>query len=252
MSDERSLDPTPRKRKEARSEGRVAVSGMLVGAFIWMFVVSGLYANRARIVTAAREGIRTAWSSSLHLPNDEFTLGPDVASLTFRVLAILTLALAGIFSIAVLGRLAQIGFLWAPNRIGPARYAQPLGARFTEIFSLNSLVTAIRALFIMVACFSLFAGLIWWERDALAKSLLVPDLTTAMIELMATRGFAIGGLLCVVGLLDYLYQRYRLEQSLRMTPEEVRAEVKAINPNTQIDTGRRRLHQRMQAEQNPQ
>ena len=45
---------------------------------------------------------------------------------------------------------------------------------------------------------------------------------------------------------DYAYQRYRFEMSLRMTPEEMRAEVQAVEGNPHIAAGRQGIRQAWQ------
>ena len=45
---------------------------------------------------------------------------------------------------------------------------------------------------------------------------------------MSQIGLAIGVALILVGAIDYAFQRWQHEQRLRMTPDELREEVKAI------------------------
>ncbi len=51
--------------------------------------------------------------------------------------------------------------------------------------------------------------------------------------------------LLVLGLIDYAYQRWRLEQSLRMTRQEVRDELKRMEGDPLIKQRRRQLQQQL-------
>ena len=64
---------------------------------------------------------------------------------------------------------------------------------------------------------------------------------------VANWGLQIGGCLFVIGLLDYGFQLYRFEQSLYMTPEELRTEIQAVQANPQIGAGRRSLQQEIRS-----
>ena len=58
----------------------------------------------------------------------------------------------------------------------------------------------------------------------------------------------IGLVLCFCAMVDYGYRRYCFELSLRMTPEDVRAEVQAIEPNPWITSERKQRYQQWRNE----
>lgn len=94
---------------------------------------------------------------------------------------------------------------------------------------------------VVVCALLLVAGGMWFQRYELMQLLVQPDFEVSAIRLLASWALKLGACMAVFAALDYAIQRYRFEQSLLMTPDEVRAEVRAIEGNPAVATGRKRL-----------
>ena len=243
MSDGREIKPTTKRRQEARREGRVAASSSLVGGTCWLSLVALASLCGAQWIVAGKQAVMLFWSQPIQVWTVESRSEVQGAMVHF---AMASGALLGfLFASAVLGRLAQVGFLWAPHRILPQSERLNPSARFTELFSLDRLVLGVRAMSIFVILVGVLIASLWIGQMSILQLTLASNIGNAVFQLFLRCGLHIGICLFVVGLLDYAYQRYRFEQSLRMTPEEIRAEVQAVQKNPQIGTGRHGLRQKL-------
>jgi flagellar biosynthetic protein FlhB len=87
----------------------------------------------------------------------------------------------------------------------------------------------------------LAATLLWQQREALGGlTALAPGAVCGRLaEILARTGLQLGGALVALGALDYAYQRWRHERDLRMTPQELREELRNLEGDRQV-TGRRK------------
>lgn len=146
--------------------------------------------------------------------------------------------LLGAVAVAVLSRLAQVGFLWVPNRVAPNPDRINPANRASVLLSPDSLVQFAKSLLVVGVALSLVGYGLWDGREqiAMASSAGLPFALT----LLSQWGLRLGGVLLLFALIDYAYQRQRFEASLRMTPEEMRSEVKAVQGSGDVLAERRR------------
>ncbi len=244
MSD-RTQKPTAKRRQEARQQGRVAASSPLVGAVTWLGVAVMLATFGARAVIAAKETVESVWSSPHSLDPLQLLSTVREAFLSVAVFAIPVLVV--VLLLAILGRLAQVGFLWIPDRVLPKVDRIQPGQRFTELISIDKFVTALRGVAIFTAMGVLLWCGIWYQREAIVRTMLSQELGRTAVNFIANWGLQVSACLFVIGLLDYAFQLYRFEQSLYMTPEEIRSEIQAVQANPQIGAGRRNLQQQIRS-----
>ncbi len=151
------------------------------------------------------------------------------------------------FAVACVARLAQVGFIWAPTRLIPVgRRISPMQG-LARIASMASLFRIAAALSLWVVVLVVGGGVLWGQRTSVLSlmSLDVPGLAATATRLVTDWVLKIGMILLLFGILDYAYRRWRYELDLRMTPEELRAEVKAVEGNPQVTSGRRDLHREL-------
>lgn len=243
MSDDRTLQPTTRRRRQARSEGRIAVSSEVVGAAIWIVVAVSVYSSGDRFLHDARGLFQAAWRA-------EWTAHPHALSEELRNSLISGSILSApllllVFAAAVGSRLAQVGFLWAPTRLMPDLSRVSGTSRIREAMSIDKLMLIVRGA-ALVACLLGLAGWgVWIRREDLLKLTATRHLSGNVLELVSGLCLQLGMCVAVFALLDYAYRRYRFERGLWMSPEEARAEVKAVEGNPQVAAGQRRMHHNM-------
>jgi flagellar biosynthetic protein FlhB len=154
-----------------------------------------------------------------------------------------------IFAVSILAHLGQTGFLFLPRR------ALPQGSRVNPMRSLQKLISAnhlagvafglLKAILIV----AVVAGSLWnaWNRWIAVGSLSPLATAGVMVELVLAIGVRIAAALLLLGVVDYLWQRYRFEQGLRMSSEELREELRQQQSDSQL-ARRRRQRQRVSAQ----
>ena len=83
-------------------------------------------------------------------------------------------------------------------------------------------------------------------RQSQLTILPVPQLAVQMAQILLWTALKIGAVLLVLSLLDYSYQWWKHEQDLKMTPQELREELRNLEGNPQI-IARRKQMQREQS-----
>jgi flagellar biosynthesis protein FlhB len=245
MSDDKSLEPTPHRRQQARLEGHVAKSHdlgsavmLLLGVGILMMFGGALAAfliNYCRgqlggepSLTIDADAVVSQWNATL------WTLGRYL----LPILGLLCLA-----GVAV--NVLQTGFLFLPQKLSfDADRINPIRG-WQRIFSANGMVHLGFGLFKLAIVFTVAGVVLYNQRESLLglMALAPGELAGRMAELVLWTALKIGTALFVLAILDYAYQRWRYEQDLKMTPQELREELKNLEGDPQL-TARRKQAQR--------
>ena len=245
-SQERTEAPTQKKREDARKEGQVALSrevasAALLGTVLLYFLVLG----RAGLVQM--EGY---WVHSLQGLNrsEDLTIGSLHAMLRDG-LWVTTLLLVGlfvaVFLVSILSTMMQVGVQLNPlqfeaNRINPL-------AGLRRIVSANGLAELAKGLFKMGVI-----GYITW----ISLSGEVLDLMSlSKLPLSGILGFNFALLvklfgrvvvaLAILAVFDYLFQRWQLEQRLKMTKQELKEELKQTEGDPQLRSRVRQIQREL-------
>jgi flagellar biosynthetic protein FlhB len=219
-------DPTAKRKGEARKEGNIPRSQELVS---WVAILFGFVmlektvangvdfmhremAKMAELISAPDE--RKALSFMVHSIGDGFILIAPLV-LTFMV-------------IGVIGHLAQVKFLFSTKTIKPnLKKLNPLTG-FKRIFSMQSTFQLIKEVVKTVA-FSLIAYFTLWET-VMNISRSGPYSVHAIIGIVVgavvtyIKYTAICGVL--IGIADYMFNRRKINSTLKMTKQEVKDETK--------------------------
>ncbi len=238
---DKTHDPTPHRRQQARREGHVARSQDLGSATLLLGGLAALWMLGRPLVTflvnlAVRQLSGEPWLAadlSFALRSWNYTLG----SLALVLLPILgTIALAG-----VAANLLQVGLQFQPGRAAPdLSRISPMGglARLASFANLARLPVGIVKLLVVagVAGYSLHA-----RQDTIfgCGQLPVAELASVAAQLLLSTAAEIGGALLVLAGLDYAMARWKHERDLRMTTQELREEMKNLQGAPQRAARRR-------------
>ena len=244
---DKSQPATPHRRQEARRQGHVARSSDLASAALLLAGLAILLLLGQQVVQFFFALTREQLGGEVWLEADRgFILGRGyvvLLELAKVVAPILGLLLAA----GVLVHVLQTGFLWLPQKLAPdfARI-NPLSG-FSRIFSL---ATVIRLAMGLVKLFvvSLVAGWTLYERrnEILGVAELdLPQLASFIVDILIWTTVKIALALLALAAADYLYQRFRHERDLAMTPQEVREEAKGLQGDPQLASRRRQTHRQM-------
>lgn len=246
-SGDKSFEATPHRRQEAREKGHVAFSQDLGSAVLLLLGVLLLMLFGGAVLTACADLMRRNLGSVEDLvASRETVLNQSVGialNLGVVVLPVLGLMMLGGVSTTVL----QIGFLWVPDRVAPdISRLSPL-AGLQRIFSLTGTMRLGFGLFKVIVVTVVAAAVVWqrWD-DVLGATLLeTPQLGRFLIDIALSVTFWVGLALVILALFDYGLQRWKYEQDLRMTHQEVREEMRNIQGDPAIVARRRAIQRQM-------
>jgi flagellar biosynthetic protein FlhB len=232
MADEdlsnKTEEPTPRRREKAREEGQVARSPEVTAATVLLCGVIALSQWGGGMSRDLREAMRRALGEVAYtdltpaqVGHALFEAGMVIAGVTLPV--ILAMMLGGVAS-----NLAQVGVGIYPQLLLPkgSRISPATGLK--RMFSRQGLVALVKS----VAKIGLVGWVAWKVVMSLQGRLPAVGLSSpheilgiGAAELMRLLLW-VGSTLAALAALDYLWQRRTHQQSLRMTRQEVKDEMR--------------------------
>ncbi len=250
---EQTEKATPKRRQEARERGQVPRSTDLAGAVIFLMVVLVLHAVFASMLNGL-QGEAAAYFSRVAKHEDP-TVG-SVASLFVQASSGVGWVVLIVFCAALVGgigaNLLQFGFLFSSAPFKPSfAKLNPING-FKNLFSRRILVNLGKQLLklgavIIIVYTTITANIGLFAQVGQTTPSNVINMTFDVIYSIAWK---FGLLLVVVGLLDYAYERWQLEENLKMTKQEVKdehrqsegnPEAKSALKKRQRETARRRM-----------
>lgn len=244
---EKTFEATAHRREQAREQGQVAFSQdlgsavlLLVGGFL--FLVMG-----AQIVEFSIGLMRRDLESVAALSVDPgammvhwHAIMKGLAWIVFPMLGYLVLA-------AIAINLAQVGFLFLPDRVSPDFSRVNPATGLGRIFSLTGTARLGFGLFKVLVIAGVAGLVIWSRRDEVIRATgmdvlqLGGFLTDICLKTVLWTALA----LVILALFDYGLQWWKHEQDLKMTHQEVREEMKEMQGDPQIVARRRQIARQM-------
>jgi flagellar biosynthetic protein FlhB len=241
---ERTEQPTGRRLSEARSEGQVAKSQDLASAIDMAGAVL-LLAVFGGFGIAAMAGImrRILDNQVPGNPFDPESVDATVMWTALQAAKILFPALLMMLVIGCLSHMVQVGWLYTTRPIRPnfARLNPAAGLR--KFFNLrNTVKTAVNTLKLGVA--GTIAYLVFRKHLPGIAALPSLGMTQGLYKtLLMGRDLALWllAMFLVLGLTDYLYQRWQHTSDLRMTRQEVKDERRSVEGDPEVKSRRLRM-----------
>jgi len=240
---------TPKRKEEARRQGQVAMSRDLSTAAILLGGI-GLLASMTpvgleRMTDITRQRLTLSFPAAFYSGLSIEEVYSVVIQTAVTVLTLSLPIVAGILLIGSSASLAQTGFLWRANALQPdfSRISPLKG--FKRLASLRSVVELVKGLLKI----AIVTGIGWFvARNDIGQipELIEFDMGTVLQvtgRLALKISLAVTGAIVVLAILDYFYQQYEWERSLRMSKDEVKEEHKSAEGDPLIKN-RVRLAQR--------
>jgi flagellar biosynthesis protein FlhB len=229
-------DPSQKKLDDAQKKGDVVKSQEVNNWF--MIAGSGLLFSLMAAPTT--QGLSD--SLKLLLANaDQFRIGGSalnafISNLTFTIIVVALLPLAVLAFFGIAANLVQHRPLLSVEPITPKlSKINPLeGAR--RMFGSEALVNFAKGLVKIGMVGGIVFAVIWPERDRFETMVMVdPALILPDFQALGLKVFgAVVAVVTVIALADYVYQRNRWWNRLRMTVQEVRDEYKQMEGSPEI------------------
>ncbi len=250
MSQERTEQPTPRRIRQFREEGRVAKSQELGGILTLFAGVYFLSVTGPHLVESMAHVMQTSYTAIG--AQRVGTITPTwLRTVTGRMALEAGWALApwiGVLMLIGVGaNLAQTRGLVQPRLLIPKwERLNPLN-RAKQIFGKQMLVETVKglskqtaiALVVYITVRGQLAGLIQSASQGLAPGI------SSLVAIAQTMALQSAGILLAIALLDYLWQYRQYRQSLMMTKQEVRDELKQQEGSPEIKSRIRRIQREL-------
>jgi flagellar biosynthesis protein FlhB len=221
---------TPKKRAEARRKGSVAKSADLNGAVVMMAALFALSATAPHLVATLQTSLREAFQL-IATPGvvDHRGLGPLLseqlgsAALAAAPVIFTCIAAGLVVNIAQVGGKPHMTALKPdPKRLNPLQ-------GFKSIYGPNALFEGAKSIAKVSAVGAVTALAVLPKFDeygalvGMPPTELMPTLAHTVLGIAQRAGMAY----LLIGVVDYVYQRYRHEKSLKMDKQEIKDEHKS-------------------------
>jgi flagellar biosynthetic protein FlhB len=247
-------EATPRKLEDARKKGDVAKTQDL-GSVMALAAAIGviLWAGGWLSINLAEDMVPFIASPHQMLGVLESGGGVEIARWAIMALApALGLIMAATMAAGAGGNLIQSGLLWSPDKLKPDwSRVSPLKG-FGRIFGPDGIAQFVKTLLKLVAT----GAICWWvlkphagelaQMASLGPAAMLP----ASLRIAGSLMTAILAFMAVIAGLDWLWQRYRFAEKMKMTREELKKDfkqsegdphVKARQKQLRIERSRRRM-----------
>lgn len=240
---QKTEEPTQKKLEDSRKKGQVPLSREVnnwIVLFAATLVVLGFGPHMLTEFAELFKNLMMEASGFMLAPID---IGLFAQELTLEVVRIIWLPILFLVLAALVGPLAQVGILFAPESIKPALSKISVIKGFQRLFSMRSLVEFLKGV-LKLTIIGLVGFLIlspfYDSIDhivGLEVIYVVEELKFLLTRLMA--GVLV--VLIVVAVIDLVFQRMEHMKKMRMTREEVKDEYKQSEGDPQIKAKLRQL-----------
>jgi len=239
--------PTPKRRAEAREQGNVARSQDLTVAMLLIGLLLMLQMTGPRMVAALRALVHEA----LDLPSLSDFAAASAPQTAVRAIVLIGRAmaplLAAVVLIALIGNVVQVGLHFSTKRLQPNLAApnpvRGLGRLFSARSPIQLGISFVKMVILAAVAYSALHSRI--ESIMRVQQLSYMQIFALGAGLVYSIALRVGIALLVLSILEYLYQRWRVEQELKMTKQEVKEEMRRMEGDPKVKQRRRQIAMQM-------
>lgn len=233
---EKTEQPSERRRREARKKGNVAKSIEVNSAAVilvgtgFFFLAGGQLFHGLRILMS--EHLRHAAFQPLNADG----MAAFYVEHALRVLQLIGPMLATLLLVGLIANIAQVGFLWAGEALAPNFSKLNVVEGLKRLVSARAIAELLKSL-IKLTIIALIIYLSIRGHFETAQVLFEQPVSQILRFIFAVAGevlLKVALVLLFFALADYAYQRWEYERGLRMTKDEAKEEHKMTEGNPQI------------------
>lgn len=244
---DRTEAPTGRRLSEARSQGNIPRSQEFSAAIELVGALIVLATMGAAMTKAFRGILERSLNSDASASLSFAGLLPTLAYVGWEMVKVTLPVLGLVFLIAFLVQFSQVGMHFSTSALMPKFSRLNPMSGLQNLFNVQSLIkTGVNS---VKLCAVLFAG--WMLiRKMLEKLACLPMLTASQaIHLVLAFGVSMAKvlltILIVIGIIDYIYQRWKHKKDLRMTKQDVKDERRSMEGDPAIKGHRYKMYQKI-------
>lgn len=250
MSEERSEQPTARKLRKSREEGRVAKSQELAGILVllvgvYLLTVSGpaLGHSFAQVMRSSYSAIGSQEPGSLTLAFLQHTAGQAMLNIG----AAFAPWLAGLMVVGIGANVAQTRGLVQPRLLIPKWERLNPISKAKQMFGMQLLVETVKGIAKQAAIVLVVYLTITSRLNELvnAAELGLGAGVSALADVIFSMAFQAAVVLLIIAAFDYLWQFRRHRKSLMMTKQEVKDEMRSQEGSPEVKSRIRKIQREM-------
>ena len=238
--------PTPKRKKDARKDGRIARSQELLA---WTSMLTASMLIKSTIGNAIKLSQRLFEHAGHDIAQPDMTTAMQLLKEglvgVFTVVAPLTF---GLMAVGILGNIAQVGWAFTSKPLKPKFSRMNPVAGLKRMLSPNSVWEVTKSIIKL----SMLGFLAWNTIHGI-----VPQLTDhghmqtigSLLRLLATRTMSFVRNACMLGLtlaaIDYMYQRRKIAKGMMMSKKELKDEARQSEGDPQVKGQIRAAQRRM-------
>lgn len=238
---------TPKRLSDAKKKGQIPKSQDLSSAIsfaLFAFLLTQILTYTLEFSFVFFKNYFSKGFNPANIQNDLSHLGVNVV-IIFLLLVGPALVLA--FASAYIGNLIQVGFVFISESLKPSLDKLNPISNLKNIFGKQALFGLVKN----IAKMGVVIYIVYSSADMLIGPILhISNVGTEkifyiMIELARSVGLKISIFLVVLGIADYVFQRYQHTSQLKMTKQEIKDEYKEMEGDPQIKQQRKQRHHEM-------
>jgi flagellar biosynthesis protein FlhB len=241
VADDKTEEPTPKRLRQAREDGDIAMSRDAMGAAVYLAIFATVSMGAATTVTKLMGYMRISFETA----TGPFLVNRHLVRMLMAMADALKTPLLAAFVVALGIGFMQSGGLFSVKALKvDFKKVMP---NFKKFVSMNALVELLKG----VVKVALTAAVAWMAVRALVGSM-VKLAGASPLSVMTVLGYAIDNLCRYVALIvvavgggDFLWQRHSHKKKLMMSKEEVKREHKDQEGDPHHKHERKRLHKEL-------
>ena len=240
---ERTERATDHRRKKAREEGQVAKSQELNAAAILCLGFLTLYMAGPYLADQTMQLMRYTMANAPFIAAQDPTFASVFSENIIKFL-LLVMPIFAVLTIVALGvNVAQVGFQVSSKAMELKFERLNLVEGAKRLFSVRSLVQLVRDTIKLLVVGFVAYKVIASEFSSffLLPDMSVPEFAGVLGKLTLMLALKTGGAILAIAVLDYIYQRYEFEKSIRMSKQDIRDEYKETEGSPQVKSRVRQI-----------
>ncbi len=240
---ERTEKATPKRREQARERGQVAKSPDLNAAVVICLGFTALFALGPMVVGRVMDTMSYTMANAPTIASSDSTFytvfGRYLSSFMLTVIPVfLAMIVIGV-SVNVL----QVGFKISTKSLEPNFEKLNVISGLKKLFSMKSAVQLVRdpLKLLLVAVVAYFVLRSEFDGFFTLADMSPAQLGATIGRLVVTTALKIGVAILVIAIIDFLYQRYEFEKSIRMSKQEIKDEMKNTEGSPQTKSRIRQI-----------
>ena len=250
MEGDKTEEPTPKKKRDARKQGNVAKSSEVNTAMTFLAILLIAYIMPDFVNVELKNFLVNSFRIDFSTTMDENIIKMLMIRFTLSFMKIILPICLTIMIFGILGNLIQTGLMFSGESLKPKFSKLNPISGFKNMFSLKALGNLIKSIAVIVVLLIIGYSFMNKNFEGLIKSgdIYTPYLFDTIIELIKKLLSSISLAIVIISIIDYGYQRYTHNKELKMTKQEVKEEYKQMEGDPHIK-GKIKQKQRQMATQ---